>query len=103
MHDDETMSGFHARICDVANESYALGEIYSDAKLVRNVQCSIPKWFKAKVTSIEEYRDVEILDLDELIRSLQICEINLQRWNKDKLATSLSLKHIQSVDQFSTE
>ena len=84
MEEDETVAEFHAKLCDVANESYALGKTYSNAKLVRKVLGVLPKRFKSKVTSIEEMRDVEELDLDELIGSLQNYEMTLSRWKKDK-------------------
>lgn len=77
MEEDETVAEFHAKLCGVANESYALGKTYSNAKSVRKVLGVLPKRFKSKVTSIEEMRDVEELDLDELIGSLQNYEMTL--------------------------
>ena len=96
MHEDETITDFHGRLCDLSNECYALGKIHSNAELVRKVLCSLPKRFLAKVTSIEECRDVEAMDLDELIRSLQTYELNLKRWNKHKSGDNLVFK--QNVD-----
>ncbi|XP_062088790.1 uncharacterized protein LOC133795353 [Humulus lupulus] len=84
MDEDETVAEFHAKLCDISNESYALGKTYSNAKLVRKVLGVLPRRFKSKVTSIEEMRDVETLDLDELIGSLQNYEMTLKRWSKNK-------------------
>ena len=43
---------------------------YFDTKLVRKTLRSLPEWFAYKVTAIEEARDVNIMKLDELMRSL---------------------------------
>ena len=37
MEEEETVAEFHAKLCDISNESYALGKTYSNAKLVRKV------------------------------------------------------------------
>ncbi|XP_062103502.1 uncharacterized protein LOC133814575 [Humulus lupulus] len=84
MDEEDFIADFHAKLCDISNESYALGETYSNEKLVRKVLGSLPRRFKAKLTSIEEVHGVEDMDLDELIGSLQNYELTLKRWNKGK-------------------
>ncbi|XP_062088723.1 uncharacterized protein LOC133795284 [Humulus lupulus] len=84
MDEEDSIADFHAKLCDISNESYALGETYSNDKLVRKVLGSLPRRFKAKLTSIEEVHDVEDMDLDELIGSLQNYELTLKRWSKGK-------------------
>ncbi|XP_062075335.1 uncharacterized protein LOC133779378 [Humulus lupulus] len=84
MDEEDSIADFHAKLCDIFNESYALGETYSNDKLVRKVLGSLPRRFKAKLTSIEEVHDVEDMDLDELIGSLQNYELTLKRWDKGK-------------------
>ncbi|XP_062104227.1 uncharacterized protein LOC133815396 [Humulus lupulus] len=84
MDEEDSIADFHAKLCDISNESYALGETYSNDKLVRKVLGSLPRRFKSKLTSIEEVHDVEDINLDELIGSLQNYELTLKRWNKGK-------------------
>ncbi|XP_062104023.1 uncharacterized protein LOC133815170 [Humulus lupulus] len=84
MEEEETLAEFHAKLCDISNESYALGKTYSNAKLVRKVLGVLPRKFMSKVTYIEEMRNVEELDLDELIGSQQNYEMSLTRWKKGK-------------------
>ncbi|XP_060972451.1 uncharacterized protein LOC133038346 [Cannabis sativa] len=84
MEEDESVAEFHAKLCDISNESYALGKTYSNSKLVRKVLSVLPRRFMSKVTSIEEIRNIEELDLDELIGSLQNYELSLSRWKKTK-------------------
>ncbi|KAM6553934.1 hypothetical protein CsatB_014696 [Cannabis sativa] len=84
MEEDESVAEFPAKLCDISNESYALGKTYSNSKLVRKVLGVLPRRFMSKVTSIEEMRNIEELDLDELIGSLQNYELSLSRWKKTK-------------------
>ncbi|KAM6574972.1 hypothetical protein CsatA_023299 [Cannabis sativa] len=84
MEEDESVVEFHAKLCDISNESYALGKTYSNSKLVRKVLGVLPRRFMSKVTSIEEMRNIEELNLDELIGSLQNYELSLSRWKKTK-------------------
>ena len=100
MREDETITDFHGRLCDLSNECYALGKAYSNAELVRKVLCSLPKRFLAKVTSIEECKDMESMDLDELIGSLQTYELNLKRWNKHKSGDNLAFKQKVEAHSF---
>ncbi|XP_062101199.1 uncharacterized protein LOC133807072 [Humulus lupulus] len=62
-----------------------VGKTYSDSKLVRKMLIALPRKFKSKDTSIEEFHDVDTLDLDELIGSLQSYELTMKRWSKEKM------------------
>ena len=54
MMDDETISDFNSKLCDIANETFALDEKYSNTKLVRKTLRSLPERFAYKVAAIEE-------------------------------------------------
>uniref|UniRef100_A0A803PYT0 UBN2 domain-containing protein n=1 Tax=Cannabis sativa TaxID=3483 RepID=A0A803PYT0_CANSA len=83
MEEIELVAEFHAKLCDISNESYALGKFYSNKKLVKKVLGVVLKRFMSKVTSIEESRDIEALHLDELVRSLQNYKMTLHRCDKE--------------------
>ena len=70
MLEHETISDFNSKLCDIANEAFALGEKYSDTKLVRKTLRSLPERFAYKVAAIEKARDVQNMRLDELMGSL---------------------------------
>ena len=84
MKEEETITEFNARLCDIANEAFALGEKISEEKLVRKALRSLPKRFAYKVTAIEEAKDVQKMKLEELIGSLRTFEMNLQEGKKEK-------------------
>ena len=52
MKEDESIGEFNARLCDIANEAFALGERFSEEKLVRKTFRSLPRRFAYKVTAI---------------------------------------------------
>ena len=70
MREEETIGDFNARLCDIANEAFALGEKMSEEKLVRKTLRSLPKRFAYKVITIEEAKDVRNMKLEELMGSL---------------------------------
>jgi len=84
MHEIETISEFNSRLCDIANESFALGEKIPEAKLVSKTLRSLPQRFAYKVTAIEEAKNIETMRLDELMGSLRTFEMNLSQNEKEK-------------------
>ena len=81
MKDDETISDFNLKLCDIANETFALGEKYSDTKLVRKTLRSLSKRFAYKVAVVKKAHDVSTMRLDELMGSFLTFELN-QKQNK---------------------
>ena len=83
MHEDKCIANFNSKLCDIANESFALGEKYSDAKLVRKTLRSLPERFAYKVAAIEEAKDVDSMKLDELMGSLRTFELKFKKDKKE--------------------
>ena len=54
-----------------------LGEKTKDSKIVRKIQHSSRESFRAKVTAIEESKDLDEIKIQELIGSLQTYELSL--------------------------
>ena len=74
MADDETFDEFYAKLNDIVNSAFNLGEVHDQPKIVRNILRSLSENFKLKVTAITESKDVETIPVDELVRSLQSYE-----------------------------
>ncbi|RVW80483.1 hypothetical protein CK203_052873 [Vitis vinifera] len=77
MDDHESFREFHVKLMDIVNSSFNLGERISNSKVVRKILKYLPERFRAKVTTIEEYKDVDSLKIDELVGSLQTFEMTL--------------------------
>ena len=84
MLEDETISDFNLKLCDIANEAFTLGEKYFETKLVRKTLRSLPKRFAYKMVAIKKVKDVSTMTLDELMGSLQTFELNLNQNKKEK-------------------
>ena len=74
MADDETFDEFYAKLNDIVNSAFNLGEVHDQPKIVRNILRSLSENFKLKVTAITESKDVETILVDELVGSLQSYE-----------------------------
>lgn len=53
------MDKFYAKIKDIVNLTFNLGETIPKPKIVRKVLKSLPKRFHAKITMIEESKDID--------------------------------------------
>ena len=71
MKEDETIQDYYMNVLDIANSFDSLGEKLSYEKLVRKNLRSLRKRFDMKITTIEEAQDISIMQVDELIGSLQ--------------------------------
>ena len=74
MHDDETFDDFYAKLSDIVNSYFTLGEKIPEAKVVGKILRSLPERFQSKVTAIEEAQNVDTLKLDQLVGNLQTYE-----------------------------
>lgn len=83
MQEDETFIDFYSKFSDIVN-SFALGEGYINAKVVKKILRSLPDRFHAKVTTIEEFRYLSKFPLKELLGSLKTYEMKLNNKKKKK-------------------
>ena len=95
MSDDESFDEFHAKLNDIVNSAYNLGEIYDQPKIVRKILRSLTENFRPKVIAITESKDVDSILVDELVGFLQSYELNLPKTSKSK---SMALKLVDDVE-----
>ena len=91
MSEDESFDSFYSKLNEVVIGKFNLGEKIEDSKIVRKILRSLPESFHAKVTAIEESKDLNDIKVQELIGSLQTYELSLPSQRKSK---SLALKTI---------
>ena len=95
MSDDEFFDEFYAKLNDIVNSTYNLGEIYDQPKIVRKILKSLTEDFRPKVNTITESKDMDSIPVDELVESLQSYELDLPKTSKSK---SMALKSVDDVD-----
>ena len=71
MEEDESFDEFYAKLKDIVNSVFNLKETIPETKIVRKVLRSLPKRFHAKITVIEELKDIDKIPLTELFGNLQ--------------------------------
>ena len=74
MEGDESFDEFYAKLKDIVNLAFNLGETISEPKIIKKVLKSLPERFHAKITTIEELKDIDKIPLKELVGNLQTYE-----------------------------
>ena len=70
MEGDESFNEFYAKLKDIVNSTFNLGETILEPKIVRKVLRSLFERFHAKITTIEKSKDIEKIPLTKLIGNL---------------------------------
>ena len=92
MEEDESFNEFYAKLKDIVNSVFNLGETIPKPKIVRKVLRSLPKRFHSKIKTIEESKDIDKIPLTELVGNLQTYELGLTRIGKPGKCKSMALK-----------
>ena len=92
MEEDETFNEFYAKLKDIVNSTFNLGDHIPEPKIVRKVLRSLPEIFFAKIAAIEESKDIGTILLTELIGNLQTYELGLTRLGKGTKSKNMALK-----------
>ena len=79
MEEDESFDEFYAKLKDIVNSAFNLRETILKPKIVRKVLRSLLERFHAKITAIEESKDIDKIPLTELVGNLQTYELGLTR------------------------
>ena len=66
MSKDEYFDEFYAKLNDIVNSTYNLGEIYDQPKIVMKILRSLTEDFRPKVTTITESKDVDFIPVMNL-------------------------------------
>ena len=91
MEEDETFDEFCAKLKDIVNTTFNLGDHILESKIVRKMLRSLPERFHAKIIEIEESKDIDTIPLTELIGNLQTYELGLTRLGKGTKSKSMAL------------
>ena len=92
MEEDESFDEFYAKLKDIVNLAFNLGETIIEPKVVRKVLRFLLERFHANITVIEESKDIDFIPLTELIGNLQTYELGLTRLGKGIKSKSMALK-----------
>ena len=79
MEEDRSFDEFYAKLEDIVNSTFNLGETIPKPKIVRKVLRSLPERFHSKITAIKESKDIDKIPLTELVGNLQTYKLGLTR------------------------
>ena len=77
MSEDESFNSFYSKLNEVVVSKFNFEEKTEDSKILRKILWSLPESFRAKVTTIEESKDLNDIKIQELIGSLQTYKFSL--------------------------
>ena len=92
MEEDKSFDEFYAKLKDIVNSTFNLRQTIPEPKIVIKVLRSLPERFHAKITAIEESKDIDKIPLTELVGNLQNYELGLTRIGKSGKGKSMTLK-----------
>ena len=90
--EDKSFDKFYAKLKDIVNLAFNLGETILEPKLVRKVLRYLPERFQAKITAIEESKDIDKILLTKLVGNLRTYELGLTRIGRSGKSKSMALK-----------
>jgi len=94
MGDRETVMEMYTHFTHITNELKSLGNSFTTEELVRKILRFLPQAWEAKVTAIQEAKDMKKITSDELIGNLQTYKlrINSQQNEETKNDQGIALK-----------
>ena len=104
MEEDESFNEFYAKLKDIVNSAFNLEETIPEPKIVRKVLRFLRERFHAKITVIEESKDIYQIPLTEMVGNLQTYELGLSRIGKSSKGKIMALKAKNSdIDESSDD
>ena len=95
MEESETFDEFYAKLKDIVNSAFNLREFIVESKIVWKILRSLLERFHAKITVIEEVKDIDQIPLTKLVGNLQTYEMGLGLMGKGGKSKNLALKGIE--------
>ena len=92
VEEDESFDEFYAKLKDIVNSAFNHGKTIPEPKIMRKLFRSLPERFNAKITTIEESKDIDKIPLTKLVGNLQTYELGLTRIGKSGKGKSMALK-----------
>ena len=75
----ESLQDIITRFTTVVNELLSFGKVYTTEEQVDKVIRTLPRSWEIKVTAIREANDQTKMTLDELVRNIETCEMNVHK------------------------
>ena len=81
----ESITKIFTHFIDIINKLKSLEKSYTNSELMRKILRYLSRTWKAKITAIQEVKNLNILSLEELLGSLMIHELTMKQNLEDKV------------------
>ncbi|KAK2968050.1 hypothetical protein RJ640_001289 [Escallonia rubra] len=78
MKENESINETYSKFTLIINRVKILGKVYPENEMVRKVLRYLSKRWEAKVTAIQEAKNLNVLELEELVECLMTHEITMK-------------------------
>ncbi|KAI5313515.1 hypothetical protein L3X38_042691 [Prunus dulcis] len=95
MKDSESLSVYLARLFDILNHMKSYGEELSRERIVQKLLFSLPKSYDPICSVIEHSKDLEILEVQEVVASLKSFELRLDRHTENSTERAFASLNIE--------
>ncbi|BBG97058.1 hypothetical protein Prudu_006062 [Prunus dulcis] len=104
MRDDESLSAYITKLFDVINQMRSYGEILPKERVVQKLLISLPSAYDSICSVIEHSRDLNEIEVQEVVASLKSFELRLDRHSENKTekafaSLSVDAKPVKTGDQ----
>ncbi|CAN6555675.1 unnamed protein product [Malus baccata var. baccata] len=101
MRDDESISVYLTKLFDLINQMRSYGEELSRERIVQKLLISLPSAYDSICSVIEHSRDIDVIEVQEVVASLKSFVQRLERHNENKTerafaSLSMNPKHVNS-------
>ncbi|KAI5327964.1 hypothetical protein L3X38_027360 [Prunus dulcis] len=84
MRDDESLSAYHTKLFDLINQMKNYGEDLARARIVQKLLISLPSTYDSICSVIEHSKDLDEIEVQEVVASLKSFELRPDRHSGDK-------------------
>jgi hypothetical protein len=84
MRDDESISVYLTKLFDLINQMRSYGEELSRERIVQKLLISLPSAYDSICSVIEHSRDIDVIEVQEVVASLKSFAQRLERHNENK-------------------
>ncbi|XP_021803719.1 uncharacterized protein LOC110747976, partial [Prunus avium] len=102
MRDDESLSAYLAKLFDLINQMRSYGEDLSKGRVVQKLLISLPAMYDPICSVIEHSRDIDTIEVQEVVASLKGFAQRLERHTEPKTEKAFASLSVNSKTDKST-
>lgn len=104
MVDDKGVENYIHKVNEIVNAIRSVGGKIKEDDVAKNILLTLPKPYKAKKCSIEEYHDLHKYAIDQLLGSISTYEISeMEDIKKERKQVAINVSNIAKDEQKASE